>query len=342
MNHNKPLFAGNPYLKYKKGKQIGFGSYGTVFEAESNGIVYAIKKIHADIEDLDFTVREIEALIKLDGHPNIVKYYEIWFRNKENVSLQFGGAEYKVIGDKQAGFQIELNNGVTFTPEAIYIVMEHCNTTLYKLMSNRNLSRCQINEYFKGILDGLKWIADNRIVHRDLKPENIFLDRNGVIKIGDFGLAIDKESKNSSNLTKNRGTELYTPPEHLNSELIKVRNITAKRDIYSFGLIYYFMVLGTVPVFNTVNLIRKYGLCYKKPEIFALKDIELLNRMLATDPEKRISIQKLYEYVLNDTFLTEWNANVQIPNSVSPKQLCLTVSANKYKIIVTIDFLVAM
>ncbi|RWS21944.1 double-stranded RNA activated kinase-like protein [Leptotrombidium deliense] len=321
MNSVKPIFAGNPYHKYLRGNQIGFGSFGTVFQAKFNGNVFAIKEIGADVDDLDWVMREVLTIIKLEGCPNIVKYYEIWFSNKENVNMQVTG-KYEVIGNKHTGFEIIVYNTARFTPIGIYIVMECCNMTLRDVLSNGNLSESQRDEYFKGILSGLKSLADNRVVHRDLKPENIFLDCNGVIKIGDFGFAIDKDVTGSSHLTQGRGTNDFKPPEYFKVELIKVREITEKHDVYSCGLIYYFMCLATVPDTDTMQLIRKYGLCYRKHDKITFRDKELLNQMLAIDPQKRISISKLYEYVFNDTFLTVSKSNVQ-SNFVPTAELTL-------------------
>ena len=47
----------------------------------------------------------------------------------------------------------------------------------------------EIYDYFVQICLGLKHIHDRKVIHRDLKAENIFLSKNGIVKIGDFGVS---------------------------------------------------------------------------------------------------------------------------------------------------------
>ncbi|RWS19951.1 hypothetical protein B4U80_11447 [Leptotrombidium deliense] len=79
MNLDKSLFAGSPYNVYglftfRKGGEIGNGSYGNVRQAELNGTVFAIKKIKVNAKfPIRYILREVEALIKLDGCANVVQ-----------------------------------------------------------------------------------------------------------------------------------------------------------------------------------------------------------------------------------------------------------------------------
>lgn len=75
--------------------------------------------------------------------------------------------------------------------ECLYIQMEFCTTTLKDLLDKGNFwkATADIFSLFRQIVEGLAYIHSRGIVHRDLKPQNIFLDADGVIKIGDFGLA---------------------------------------------------------------------------------------------------------------------------------------------------------
>lgn len=68
--------------------------------------------------------------------------------------------------------------------------MEYCDTTLRKLIDD-GLAKDEnrVWELFNQILDGVAYIHELKIIHRDLNPSNIFLDNNGNVKIGDFGLA---------------------------------------------------------------------------------------------------------------------------------------------------------
>ncbi|RWS23503.1 hypothetical protein B4U80_13363 [Leptotrombidium deliense] len=100
------MFAGDPfnnthYGNYEKGKSEDkkSGSYGVVYKAKLNGETFAIKKIRVRDLEMKFLKREIDALIKLKGCKHIVTYHQIWFTNKEGISLQFSNESYHLDQD---------------------------------------------------------------------------------------------------------------------------------------------------------------------------------------------------------------------------------------------------
>lgn len=89
----------------------------------------------------------------------------------------------------------------------------------------------RLHKLFFGIADAIKYIHSKDIIHRDLKPENIFLTENDTIKLGDFGIATTRTSLSK----KWCGTKLYMAPE------IGNKGVTARADMYSFGIILFEM-----------------------------------------------------------------------------------------------------
>lgn len=82
----------------------------------------------------------------------------------------------------------------------LYIQMEYCATTLRKLIDDGALAKMDPNEIFRlvrQIVEALVYMHSRNIIHRDLKPGNIFLDSEGNVRLGDFGLATRRREKAS-------------------------------------------------------------------------------------------------------------------------------------------------
>jgi hypothetical protein len=86
------------------------------------------------------------------------------------------------------------------------------------------------------------------VVHRDIKPENILLDREGQVKIADFGIAkIVHHDTGQSALTQDRqviGTPHYMAPEQVEHP----QRVDHRADIYSLGVVFYEMLTGELPL----------------------------------------------------------------------------------------------
>ncbi|XP_017492281.1 PREDICTED: cyclin-dependent kinase 2-like [Rhagoletis zephyria] len=147
--------------KYNKIEKIGEGSYGIVYKAknkESEGLV-ALKKIrlNTDFEGVPSTaIREITHLKSL-RHENVVRLFD-----------------------------------VILCDNFLYLVFEYMNQDLKKLLDHtpsEGLPPKLIKSYLWQLLKGISYCHMNRVLHRDMKPQNLLIDKNGYIKIADFGLA---------------------------------------------------------------------------------------------------------------------------------------------------------
>ena len=94
----------------------------------------------------------------------------------------------------------------------------------------------------KQICDGLTEAHKLAVVHRDLKPSNIMIDKEGDVRIMDFGIARSLEAKGITGAGVMIGT-----PEYMSPEQVEAKEIDRRSDIYSLGVILYEMVTGRLP-----------------------------------------------------------------------------------------------
>jgi uncharacterized RDD family membrane protein YckC len=95
------------------------------------------------------------------------------------------------------------------------------------------------------LIGGLDAAAAVGILHRDIKPSNCFIDRDGVVKVGDFGLSISTLARDVHQqlITSGfEGTPQFAPPEQLRGEPLDVR-----ADIYAVGATLYYLLTGRAP-----------------------------------------------------------------------------------------------
>lgn len=103
------------------------------------------------------------------------------------------------------------------------------------------------------IIAGLEAARRIGILHRDVKPSNCYLDAEGTVKIGDFGLSISTAIRTEPGLTASGqflGTPAFCSPEQLRGEELNVRS-----DMYSVGVTLYYLLTGRTP-FEGKNMVQ--------------------------------------------------------------------------------------
>jgi hypothetical protein len=130
-----------------------------------------------------------------------------------------------------------------------YLLMEFVDgVNLRHLLRERRLKPEESLRIVPQICEALQYAHEQGVVHRDIKPENILLDKNGQVKIADFGLAKLLGQKTAeSALTGSQqvmGTPHYMAPEQMERPL----EVDHRADIYSLGVVFYEMLTGELPL----------------------------------------------------------------------------------------------
>lgn len=172
--------------------------------------------------------------------------------------------------------------------------------------------------YGAQILLALKFLHDRGVVYRDLKPENILINKDGYVKLTDFGFA-EKMEKSVTFC----GTPEYMSPEQLNKE--DGVGYGREVDFWSFGIVLYEMYRGCPP-FNAQKTFDVYLMIANDPVQYdsnfdnVLKD--LTSKLLEKKREKRLGYVDGFADIMRHPFFkeTDWDAiyNKKIKAPIMP------------------------
>ena len=205
--------------------------------------------------------REYE-IINMLNHPNIIKTYGIF------------------LGDEK---------------KSPSILFEYCYTNLKESIDNKKLNNVDIVFTIYQIVEGMKYVHHRKIIHRDIKPSNILISSDGTIKISDFGIS-KLMSLDEQSTTGGVGTQKFMAPEIINEE-----KYDEKVDVYSFGVLIYFVLnegdLSEIKIRNIVN-----GKKTPLPSKFTEFSKQLINSCWNFDPKDRPSFEQIIEDLSRNKF----------------------------------------
>ncbi len=221
-----PLSDKSSFGRYKVISQIGSGGMGDVFLAEDSELERKValkilpEKFSVDSEGLNRFKQEAKAASALN-HPNIITVYEIG---------EIDGANFMAT---------EFIDG----------------KTLRERMDSGRISFDEVLSIITQTAEALSAAHSAGIVHRDIKPENIMIRPDGYVKILDFGLAKLTENNNpqaeaedaTRKMVKTNPGVVMGTVNYMSPEQARGKEIDARSDVFSFGIVLYEILTGKVP-----------------------------------------------------------------------------------------------
>lgn len=225
--------------RYELVAQQGSGGMSVIYRAldRSLGRIVAIKILRPNLtKDPAFLAKfqqEARSIAKM-AHPNIVTVHDVG------------------------------NDGATY-----YIVMEMISgSDLKKLIKQRGaLPLNRALDYAIQLCAGLGFAHRSQLVHADVKPQNILINREGVVKVTDFGIA----QAYTDTMPQTRSKVVWGSPHYFAPEQARGEKPSPASDVYSIGIVLFEMFTGRLPFIGASQ--RELALAHLRTEVPRANDI---------------------------------------------------------------------
>lgn len=179
------------------------------FAENQRELGFSDRQISASIRNqVEMAAMEVRAMISLAAHPAVVRIED------------FSAVQYEDTGNWEIFIRMELLTSLTDWVKA--------NPVTQEIVRGIGIS----------IADLLRYGETQHVLHHDIKPDNLFMNSLNMCKLGDFGL-VRMLSAATTTHSKGAGTEAFIAPEVSRGENYDIRS-----DVYSLGLVLYWMLNG--------------------------------------------------------------------------------------------------
>jgi len=181
--------------------------------------------------------------------------------------------------------------------ENFYFLMEYIKgmdlITMMEAREGQGLSESAAKDMFLQILEGLTHVHSKGIAHRDLKLDNLMIDVLGRVKIIDFGLC---KTGGAEECDGRIGSREYCAPEVFQT---KQSYNGYMADVWSTGVVLFTLLFGCFPFTSNDIRLLKMGIdvsIHFPPSTVSAEAKNLVKKMLAVNPKKRITLNKVREH----------------------------------------------
>ncbi len=297
--------------------EIGRGGMGIVLLAEKNseGVadLVALKTIRTKSADHEMRLKQEANIATGLRHENIVKTYgleaipysqlppdflqeydKLSFEDAKRNAIQRGGVPGGKFGDART--KLRILPQATTEQQLYLMIMDYIEGTDVRTFQNDHYKKdlllpVPLAAFIVSRVARSLAYAHLSIIHRDISPENLLLNTQGVVKLSDFGVAIDHKEEGLT------GKISYMSPEQIGGQVVDLRT-----DIYSLGLVLYLLLTGIplqkvpmrMPSLERIDYAKKLLERELLPPHQVLTDVpeaisDICMRMLARDREKRFA-----------------------------------------------------
>ena len=195
---------------------------------------------------------------------------------------------------------IKCSNSIYSDFSELCLIMEYCNNGNLEDYLNKyksTINEAKAIEFLRQICEGYKYLYDCHIMHRDMKTTNIVVheqeDHSIILKITDFG---ESKKMGGTQMTEEKTASLKGTPNYMAPEVLEGanKNYNYQSDIYSIGVIFYYMLFSTYPFIgeNITDLLQNIQIGEIRFDTLSRKiskqSITFILQCLQFDPTKRL------------------------------------------------------
>ncbi len=283
------------------GPAAGSAGGGADSHVAKKRIVQGWGKDHSDVGPDDFKLLKVVGrgsfgkvmMVQRKGDPDKSRTYAMKVLRKEAIikrnQVEHTKAEREILEEIHHPFLMGLHYAFQ-TDSKLYLVMDYLTggELFFHLKNERRFSESRSKFYTAEIALGLGHLHSHNIIYRDLKPENILLDKDGHIKLTDFGLS--KRYVEGTQANTFCGT-----PEYLAPEVVTGMGHGKAVDWWSLGILLFEMLVG-LPPFYSENVNLMYEFIQKAelriPSFVSPRARGLITGLLRRTPEDRLGYSR--------------------------------------------------